>query len=59
MLENGTLGLTRRGAGNVTRGAGLKATAKAREQPPDPTIGAPVLDPTLGGGAAVTPPPTR
>ena len=34
------------GAGNVTRGAGLRASAKAEELPPDPTVGAPVLDPT-------------
>ncbi len=35
------------GAGNVTMGAGLRATAKAAELPPDPTVGAPVLDPTV------------
>jgi hypothetical protein len=26
--------------------AGLRATAKAMEHPPEPTVGAPVLDPT-------------
>lgn len=40
------------GAGNVTTGAGLRAIVKTMESPPDPTVGAPVLDPTcerLGG----------
>jgi len=27
-------------------GAGLRPTAKALDEPPDPTVGAPVLDPT-------------
>jgi hypothetical protein len=30
----------------VTMVAGLRATAKAVEQPPEPNVGAPVLDPT-------------
>jgi len=34
------------GAGNGTMAAGLRATAKAAEQPPEPKVGAPVLDPT-------------
>jgi hypothetical protein len=34
------------GAGNVTMAAGLRASAKALEQPPEPTVGAPVPDPT-------------
>jgi hypothetical protein len=34
------------GAGNVIMGAGLRASAKALEVPPDPTVGAPVPDPT-------------
>ena len=34
------------GAGNVTMVAGLRATAKAMEHPPEPNVGAPVLDPT-------------
>lgn len=34
------------GAGNETMAAGLRATAKAVEQPPEPNVGAPVLDPT-------------
>src|SRR5947209_5427382 len=37
------------GAGNVTRGAGLRPTAKAVDKPPDPTVRAPALDPTGGG----------
>ena len=35
-----------RGAGNEMMGAGLRATAKAVEHPPEPKVGAPVLDPT-------------
>ena len=34
------------GAGNVMMAAGLRATAKAVELPPEPNVGAPVLDPT-------------
>jgi hypothetical protein len=34
------------GAGNVARGAGLRPTAKAVDEPPDPTVRAPALDPT-------------
>lgn len=34
------------GAGNVTMAAGLRAIAKALEHPPEPKVGAPVLDPT-------------
>src|SRR3954465_10440577 len=37
------------GAGNVARGAGLRPTAKGVDKPPDPTVPAPALDPTLGG----------
>jgi hypothetical protein len=29
--------------------AGLRATAKAVEHPPEPKVGAPVLDPTVDG----------
>lgn len=36
----------REGAGNVTKGAGLRPTAKAVDTPPDPTVGAPALYPT-------------
>jgi len=34
------------GAGNVTMAAGLRTTAKAVDNPPEPKVGAPVLDPT-------------
>ena len=34
------------GAGNVTMASGLRASAKALEHPPEPKVGAPVLDPT-------------
>src|ERR1035437_1259491 len=34
------------GAGNEARVAGLRASAKALESPPEPNVGAPVLDPT-------------
>jgi hypothetical protein len=40
------------GAGNVTMAAGLRSTAKAVGKPPEPTVRAPVLDPTLEGGSA-------
>jgi hypothetical protein len=36
------------GAGNVIMAAGLRATAKAVDHPPEPNVGAPVLDPTVG-----------
>jgi hypothetical protein len=41
------------GAGNVIMAAGLRATAKAVEHPPEPKVGAPVLDPTATGGKRV------
>ena len=31
----------------MTKGAGLRPEAKATEPPPDPTVGAPVLDSTV------------
>jgi hypothetical protein len=34
------------GAGNEARAAGLRASVKALEHPPEPKVGAPVLDPT-------------
>ena len=34
------------GAGNVTTAAGLRAMVKTMEHPPEPNVGAPVLDPT-------------
>jgi hypothetical protein len=36
------------GAGDVARGAGLRPTAKDVDEPPDPTVRAPALDPTAG-----------
>ena len=39
-------GFDEAGAGNVPTGAGLRPGAKAPEEPPDPTGGAPALDPT-------------
>jgi hypothetical protein len=33
----------------VTMGAGLRPTAKGVDEPPDPTVRAPALDPTGGG----------
>ena len=47
------------GAGNVTRGAGLRPRAKALDEPPDPTVGAPVLDPTWEGVGVRFPHATR
>jgi hypothetical protein len=38
------------GAGDVTMGAGLRPEVKAADEPPDPTVRAPVLDPTDGRG---------
>ncbi len=53
MREIRTSGLRRRGTGNVAMGAGLRAMAKAMDYPPDPNAGAPVLDPTCVGSAAL------
>jgi hypothetical protein len=38
------------GAGNVIMGAGLRASAKVLEVPPDPGVGAPTPCPTDEGG---------
>src|SRR6516165_10733021 len=44
------------GTGDVTMGAGLRPKAKGLDKPPDPTVRAPVLDPTTtAGGQAGTP----
>src|SRR3954470_7780574 len=40
-------GFDEAGAGDVARGAGLRPEAKAEDEPPDPTVRAPVLDPTV------------
>jgi len=42
-------GLDEAGAGNVAMGAGLRPKAKALEEPPDPNVRAPALDPTEQG----------
>src|SRR5512142_132700 len=42
-------GFDEAGAGDVAMGAGLRPRAKAMDEPPDPTVRAPVLDPTGGG----------
>jgi len=42
-------GLDVAGAGNVAMGAGLRARVKTLEEPPDPNVRAPVLDPTGQG----------
>jgi len=47
------------GAGNVTRGAGLRPRAKALDEPPAPAVGAPVLDPTWEGVGVRFPHATR
>ena len=39
----------------MTMAAGLRATAKAVEHPPEPKVGAPVLDPTTTGINGSTP----
>jgi len=52
-------GFDEAGAGNVTRGAGLRTRAKALDEPPDPTVGAPVLDPTCEGVGVKLPRATR
>ena len=46
-------GFDEAGAGDVAMGAGLRPEAKAEDEPPDPTVRAPVLDPT--GGVTVQP----
>ena len=49
------------GVGNAITGAGLRPIAKAVELPPDPTVGAPALDPTEWRTevSRKAPPPTR
>jgi hypothetical protein len=42
-------GMDEAGVGNATMGAGLRAKTKVLEEPPDPNVRAPVLDPTGGG----------
>ena len=40
-------------------GAGLRPEAKAEDEPPDPTVRAPVLDPTDERGVETEPQPPR
>jgi hypothetical protein len=48
------------GAGNEMMAAGLRATAKGGEHPPEPKVGAPVLDPTsVHNWGGLTPPIKR
>ena len=49
-MGNPYAGLDEAGAGNVTMGAGLRPTTKGVDEPPDPTVCAPVLDPTEVAG---------
>ncbi len=39
----------------MAMGAGLRPEAKAQDEPPDPTVRAPVLDPTDEGGVETEP----
>src|SRR6516164_5092392 len=45
------------GTGDVTMGAGLRPKAKGLDKPPDPTVRAPVLDPTMASGRSHAPAP--
>src|SRR5262249_44695160 len=47
------------GAGDVTMGAGLRPKAKGLDEPPDPTVRAPVLDPTERRGVETERKPPR
>jgi len=57
-MGNPYAGLDEAGAGDVTMGAGLRPTTKGVDEPPDPTVRAPVLDPTCAGRGRVTAPST-
>ncbi len=48
-VGNPHAGFDEAGAGNVTMGAGLRPRTKVLDEPPDPKVRAPVLDPTCGG----------
>src|SRR6058998_303494 len=52
-------GFDEAGAGDVTMGAGLRPAAKAEDEPPDPTVRAPVLDPTDERGVETEHQPPR
>jgi hypothetical protein len=52
-------GFDEAGVGNVARGAGLRPTARPLDEPPDPTAGAPIPDPTWEGVGVRFPRATR
>jgi len=66
-MGNPYAGLDEAGAGNVAMGAGLRPTTKGVDEPPNPKVHAPVLDPTEVAGdgkqdvisQAPSPDPTR
>jgi hypothetical protein len=50
-VGNPHAGFDEAGAGNVTMGAGLRPRTKVLDEPPDPKVRAPVLDPTCEGSS--------
>ena len=49
-MGNPYAGLDEAGAGNVAMGVGLRPTTKGVDEPPNPKVHAPVLDPTEVAG---------
>ena len=58
-MGNPHAGFDEAGAGNVTMGAGLRPRTKVLDEPPDPKVRAPVLDPTCEGVGVKFPRATR
>ena len=58
-MGNPHAGFDEAGAGNVTMGAGLRPRTKVLDEPPDPKVRAPVLDPTCEGVGVRLPRATR
>jgi len=58
-VGNPHAGFDEAGAGNVTMGAGLRPRTKVLDEPPDPKVSAPVLDPTCEGVGVKFPRATR
>jgi hypothetical protein len=58
-VGNPHAGFDEAGAGNVTMGAGLRPRTKVLDEPPDPKVRAPVLDPTCEGVGVKFPRATR
>ena len=58
-MGNPHAGFDEAGAGNVTMGAGLRPRTKVLDEPPDPKVRAPVLDPTCEGLGVKFPRATR